>query len=198
METKFPIFLVLLAVLAGTAYLARRINMAHAILALVAGGALAFVPGMPAIELPPEAVLLGVLPPLIYSASVAMSWREFRASLRLITLLAVGCVIFTACAVATATHFLIGLPWGVGFLLGAIVAPPDVVAPIAVAKKLGLPRQLEPEVRGGLRDDAVDSVRTEAACPAVRAGGDETRRGEPDDQDRRAGPGRRGRARAGR
>ena len=74
METKFPIFLVLLAVLAGTAYLARRINMAHAILALLAGGALAFVPGMPAIELPPEAVLLGVLPPLIYSASVAMSF----------------------------------------------------------------------------------------------------------------------------
>src|SRR5947209_11326130 len=40
--------------------------------------------------------------------------------------ISVGCVIFTACAVATATHYLIGLPWSVGFLLGAIVAPPDV------------------------------------------------------------------------
>ena len=57
---------------------------------------LAFVPGMPPVELPPELVLLMVLPPLIYSASVAMSWREFRYNLRPIVLLAVGCVIFTA------------------------------------------------------------------------------------------------------
>ena len=102
METKFQIFLVLLAVLAGTALLARRINIAPAILLLLAGTALAFVPGAPALELPPEIVLLVVLPPLIYYAGVAMSWREFRFNLRLITLLAFGCVVFTACAVAAA------------------------------------------------------------------------------------------------
>ena len=111
MEAKFQIFLILLAVLAGTALLARRINIAPAILLLLAGIALAFVPGMPAVELPPELVLLLVLPPLIYSASVAMSWREFKSNLRPIILLAVGCVIFTAFAVAAATHYLIGLPW---------------------------------------------------------------------------------------
>ena len=87
MEAKFQIFLILLAVLAGTALLARRINIAPAILLLLAGIALAFVPGMPAVELPPELVLLLVLPPLIYSASVAMSWREFKSNLRPITLL---------------------------------------------------------------------------------------------------------------
>ena len=47
MEAKFQIFLILLAVLAGTALLARRINIAPAILLLLAGIALAFVPGMP-------------------------------------------------------------------------------------------------------------------------------------------------------
>src|SRR6516165_5636349 len=108
-------------------------------LILVAGIVLAFVPGMPTLELPPELVLLLVLPPLIYSASVAMSWREFKFSLRPIILLAVGCVIFTACAVAAATHYLIGLPWNIGFLLGAIVAPPDTVAPLAIASRLGIP-----------------------------------------------------------
>jgi hypothetical protein len=41
---------------------------------------LAFAPGMPSLELPPELVLLVVLPPLIYSASVAMSWREFKTT----------------------------------------------------------------------------------------------------------------------
>src|ERR1044071_6925207 len=103
---------------------ASSINMAPAILMLLAGITLAFVPGMPPVELPPELVLLMVLPPLIYSASVAMSWREFRKNLRPIVLLAVGAVIFTAAMVATATHYLVGLPWTIGFLLGAIVAPP--------------------------------------------------------------------------
>ena len=126
MEARFQIFLILLAVLAGTTLLARRINTAPAILLLLAGITLAFVPGMPHIQLQPELGILLVLPPLIYSASVAMSWREFRFNLRVISLLAVGCVIFTTCMVAAATHYLIGLPWGVGFLLGAIVAPPDV------------------------------------------------------------------------
>ena len=105
MEARFQIFLILLAVLAGTALLARRINIAPAILLLLAGIALAFVPGMPPIELPPELVLLLVLPPLIYSASVAMSWREFKFNLRPITLLAFGCVVFTTIAVAWMLYF---------------------------------------------------------------------------------------------
>src|SRR3979411_1468780 len=138
MEAKFQIFLILLAVLAATALLARRTNVAPAILLLLSGIALAFLPGMPSVEPPPELVLLGVLPPLIYSASVAMSWREFRHNLRPIILLAVGCVIFTAFAVAAATHYLIGLPWNVGFLLGAIVAPPDVVGALGTARQPGL------------------------------------------------------------
>ena len=171
MEAKFQIFLILLAVLAGTALLARRLNIAPAILLLLAGIALAFVPGMPAVELPPELVLLVVLPPLIYSASVAMSWREFRSNLRPIILLSVGCVIFTAFAVATATHYLIGLPWGVGFLLGAIVAPPDVVAPLAIARKLGMPRRILVVLEGeGLANDATALILYRFAVAAISTG----------------------------
>jgi Na+/H+ antiporter len=171
MEAKFQIFLILLAVLAGTALLARRINVAPAILLMLAGIALAFVPGMPTVELPPELVLLVFLPPLIYSASVAMSWREFRSNLRPIILLSVGCVIFTACAVATATHYLIGLPWGVGFLLGAIVAPPDVVAPLAIARKLGMPRRILVVIEGeGLANDATALILYRFAVAAISTG----------------------------
>src|SRR5437868_5177348 len=170
-EAKFQIFLILLAVLAGTALVARRIDVAPAILLLLAGIALAFVPGMPALELPPELVLLVVLPPLIYSASVAMSWREFKANLRPIILLSVGCVIFTACAVATATHYLIGLPWSVGFLLGAIVAPPDVVAPLAIARKLGMPRRILVVLEGeGLANDATALILYRFAVVAISTG----------------------------
>src|SRR4051812_23707282 len=126
---------------------------------------------MPPLELPPELVLLLVLPPLIYSASVAMSWREFKHNLRLITLLSVGCVIFTACAVATATHYLIGLPWSVGFLLGAIVAPPDVVAPLAIARKLGLPRRIMVVLEGeGLANDATALILYRFAVAAIATG----------------------------
>src|SRR6202166_269000 len=171
METRCQIFLILLAVRAGTALLARRTNIAPAILLLVAGIALAFVPGMPALELPPELVLLLVLPPLIYSASVAMSWREFRFNLRPIILLSVGGVIFTALAVATATHYLIGLPWSVGFLLGAIVAPPDVVGPLALARKLALPRRLLTVLEGeGLANDATALILYRFAVVAISTG----------------------------
>src|SRR6516165_5703762 len=133
MEAKFQTFLILLGVLAATALVARRFNVAPAILLMLAGVGLAFVPGMPPVELPPELVLLLVLPPLIYSASVAMSWREFWNSLRPIVLLAVGAVIFTAAMVAAATHYLIGLPWNVGFLLGAIVATALILYRFALA-----------------------------------------------------------------
>src|SRR5947207_2057359 len=171
MEAKFQIFLILLAVLAGTALMARRINVAPAILLLLSGIVLAFVPGMPSIELPPELVLLVVLPPLIYSASVAMSWREFKSNLRPIILLSVGCVIFTAFAVAAATHYLIGLPWGTGFLLGAIVAPPDVVAPLAIARKLGMPRRILVILEGeGLANDATALILYRFAVAAISTG----------------------------
>jgi CPA1 family monovalent cation:H+ antiporter len=171
MEATLQIFLILLAVLAGTALLARRIDIAPAILLLLAGIALAFVPGMPAVELPPELVLLVVLPPLIYSASVAMSWREFKFNLRPIVLLAVGCVIFTAFAVAAATHYLIGLPWPVGFLLGAVVAPPDVVAPLAIARKLGMPRRILVILEGeGLANDATALILYRFAVAAIMTG----------------------------
>src|SRR6185437_2128514 len=170
-EAKFQIFLILLAVLAGTALLARRVNIAPAILLMLAGIALAFVPGMPAVELPPEVVLLLVLPPLIYSASVAMSWREFKQNLRPIALLAVGCVIFTASAVAIATHYLIGLPWNVGFLLGAIVAPPDAVAPLAIARRLGIPRRVLVVLEGeGLANDATALILYRFAVIAITTG----------------------------
>ena len=92
----------MLAVLVLVAVLAQRLKTAPSILLVIAGIALALVPGLPAVELAPELVLLVLLPPLIYSAGVSMSWREFRFNLRAVTLLAFGCVVFTTCAVAAA------------------------------------------------------------------------------------------------
>src|SRR6476659_7881761 len=142
MTAIIQIMFLLLAVLVVAAVVARRLNIAPSIVLVLAGVVLALIPGLPPIELGPELVLLVILPPLIYSAGVSMSWREFRFNLRPISLLAFGCVVFTTCAVAAAAHYVLNLPWAVGFLIGAIVAPPDVVAPRAIARPHGLPNRL--------------------------------------------------------
>jgi len=134
--------LFLLAVLVLVAVIAQRLKLPPSILLVIAGIVLALIPGLPAIELAPELVILVLLPPLIYSAGVSMSWREFCFNLRPITLLAFGCVIFTTVAVAAAMHYVLGWPWSVAFVLGAIVSPPDVVAPLAIARRLHLPRRV--------------------------------------------------------
>src|SRR5712691_11226105 len=142
MANTLQTLLLLLAVMVAVAVISRRINVAPTILLVIAGIGLALTPGLPRIELAPELVLLVILPPLIYSAGVAMSWREFRFNLRPIALLAFGSVVFTTCAVAAAAHYLLAFDWAVGFLLGAIIAPPDVVAPLAIVRRLGIPRRL--------------------------------------------------------
>jgi CPA1 family monovalent cation:H+ antiporter len=171
MTATIQILLVLLAVLVAAALVARRLNTAPSIVLVLAGVVLALIPGLPPIELAPEFVLLVILPPLIYSAGVSMSWREFRFNLRPISLLAFGCVVFTTCAIAAAAHYLLGLPWAVGFLIGAIVAPPDVVAPLAIARPLGLPRRLLVVLEGeGLANDATALILYRFAVVAISTG----------------------------
>jgi Na+/H+ antiporter len=156
MTAIFQTVLLMTAVLAAVAVVAKRLHLAPSILLVVAGVAL---------------VLLVILPPLIYSAGVAMSWREFRFNLRPIALLAFGCVVFTTCAVATAAHYLLGFDWPVGFLLGAIVSPPDTVAPLAIARRLGLPRRLVVVLEGeGLANDATALILYRFAVVAVSTG----------------------------
>ena len=171
MTAIFQTILLMAAVLAAVAVAAKRLNVTPSILLVVAGIGLALVPGLPSIRLAPELVLLVILPPLIYSAGVAMSWREFKYNLRPIALLAFGCVIFTTCAVAAAAHYLLGFDWTIGFVLGAIVAPPDTVAPLAIARRLGLPRQVMVILEGeGLANDATALILYRFAVIAVSTG----------------------------
>jgi CPA1 family monovalent cation:H+ antiporter len=161
----------MVAVLAGVAVAARRLNVSPSILLVAAGIGMALIPGLPKIELAPEVVLLVILPPLIYSAGVAMSWREFKFNLRPIALLAVGCVLFTTCMIAVTAHYLLGFDWAVGFLLGAIISPTDVVAPLAIARQLGLPRRIVVVLEGeGLANDATALVLYRFAVVAVSTG----------------------------
>ena len=164
----------ILALFIGLALLsavARVLGAASPFVMLVGGVAIAFIPGFPAITLDPDLVLLGLLPPLIYSSGVGMSWRGFRSNLRPILLLAIGCVLFTAGAVAAVAHYGLGLSWTVGFVLGAIVSPPDSVAPMALLRSIRLPRRMLTTLEGeSLVNDATALVTLSFALGALESG----------------------------
>jgi monovalent cation/hydrogen antiporter len=171
MISTIQILILLLVVIAGVAVVAAWLRIPDAILLVLTGVVLALVPGLPAVELAPELVLLLVLPPVIYSSAVAMSWREFRFNLRPISLLAVGCVVFTTVATAAAAHWLLGLAWPVGFVLGAIVSPPDAVAPLSIARRMNIPRRILVVLEGeGLANDATALILYRFAVAAVSLG----------------------------
>lgn len=170
--------LALLVALLGVT--ARRLRVAAPILSLLSGAALSVVPGLRAPELDPDLVLLLLLLPLHYPAGVNMSWRGFRSNLRPILLLAIGCVVVTTAAVAAVPPLLLGRPWAMGFVLGAIVSPPDAVAPMAVMRAMRLPRRLVTVIEGeSLVNDAtalvlfgfaLAAVETRAVAPAAAVG----------------------------
>jgi monovalent cation/hydrogen antiporter len=171
MTSTIQILISLLIVIVAVSIISKRLKVPPSILLVIAGVVLALVPGLPPVTLAPEVVLLLVLPPLIYSSAVAMSWREFRFNLRPISLLAVGCVIFTMVSVAVACHWLLDFPWPVGFVLGAIVSPPDPVAPLAIARRLRLPRRLVVILEGeGIANDATALILYRFGVAAVSVG----------------------------
>jgi monovalent cation/hydrogen antiporter len=162
----------MIAMTALTSLAARRMRVPQSILLVVVGAALAFAPQFPAVKLDPDLVLLLLLPPLLYFSGVGMSWRGFRKYLRPIMLMAVGCVLFTASVVAAATHWLLQLPWAVGFVLGAVVSPPDAVAPMAIARRLSVPKRILVILEGeGLVNDATALILFSFAVGAVATGG---------------------------
>jgi len=169
-----PELLIIFSLFAITAFAAlgaRRTGIPDSIFLVLVGLCISFIPGMPRIALSPNLVLSLLLPPLLYRAGVNMSWRGFRANLRPILLLAVGLVIFTTAAVAGVSHYLLGLPLAVGFVLGAVVSPPDAVAPMAIARRFVLPQRTLTILEGeGLVNDATALILFSFAIAAVTMG----------------------------
>jgi Na+/H+ antiporter len=162
---------VLLAAVALFAAVSGTIGVPYPIV-LVLGGlvlGVAQIPGLPNVELAPDLVLVIFLPPLLYSAAFFASLRDLKRDLRVISLLAVGLVIATTCAVAVAAHALIdGLPWAAAFTLGAIVAPTDPIAATAILRRVGAPRRTVTVLEGeALINDGTALVLYHAAILAV-------------------------------
>jgi monovalent cation/hydrogen antiporter len=166
------LLLALMVAVVGLSVLARWIGVPYPILLVLGGLVLGFVPGMPAVELPPELVLVLFLPPLLYSAAFFSSPRDLRADARVITMLAVGLVLVTTAAVAVAARAVVdGLPWAAAFALGAIVSPTDPLAATAIARRMGVPRRLVTLLEGeSLVNDAAARAAYRVAVAAAVGG----------------------------
>jgi Na+/H+ antiporter len=117
---------------------------------LVLGGlAIAFVPGLPNVELEPDTIFLVFLPPLVYAAGWRTSPLELRAVVRPLALLAVGLVFLTAAVVAVVAHALVPeLSWAEAAILGAVLSPTDAPAATAIFRRLGAPDRVRLLVEG--------------------------------------------------
>jgi CPA1 family monovalent cation:H+ antiporter len=168
----FKLILLSLVVMIALQLVARRLDLPPAAALLIGGIGMAFIPGLPAIELDPEFILIVFLPPLLMDGAYQSSWDEMRRNLVAILLLAIGAVLFTTVAVGLAVHWVVpSLPWGACFALGAIVSPPDAVAAKAVLERLSLPRRLMLLLEGeSLLNDATGLVLVRFAVAAALTG----------------------------
>ena len=170
--TEIQLALLLVAVVIMLTAVSRRLGASTAIVMVVGGLVLSFVPGIPKVVLAPELVFFGFLPPLLFAGGYFTSIREFKANLRPIILLAVGLVLFTATLVALVVHtFIPSLGWEGAFALGGIVSPPDAVAATAIFQRLGVPRRIVTVLEGeSLVNDATALVIYRFAVAAAAAG----------------------------
>ena len=172
MPYKIDTIFGLLVAVAALAWLARKISVPYPILLVIGGLGLALIPNLPRIRLEPDLVFLIFLPPLLYPAALMTSWRDFRANLRPIMLLAIGLVLFTTCSVGFLAHYFIpALPLAGAFALGAIISPPDAVASTAILERLRVPRRIATVIEGeSLVNDATALVAFAFAVDAMNTG----------------------------
>ena len=172
---RYEVVIGLLAAVALLGALAQRVGLPYPSVLVVGGLLIGVLPGVPAIHLDPSLVLLGFLPPLVYSSAFRASRLELRASVPHILTLAVGLVVFTVAGVALVGHYVVGLAWVPAFVLGGLVAPTDPISASAVVGRVGAPERIVAILEGeALINDgtglAAFQVAVAAAAAAVSIG----------------------------
>ena len=171
MDIAFLLVGLAVTVLAGSA-LADRLNIPAPLLLIAVGVGASMLPFVPQVHLEAEVVLLGLLPPLLYAAAIQTSLVDFSANRGSILLLSVGLVVLTTVAVGAMLRLLLpDLGWPAALAIGAVVAPPDAVAATAIARRIGLPRQVVTVLEGeSLLNDATALVALRTAIAAMAGG----------------------------
>lgn len=168
----FPFYLALVIIIMLLVMLADRIRVAYPVLLVVAGLLISLVPGVPVLHVDPHLIFILFLPPLLYDAAFAISWKELWRWRRIIGSFAFLVVFFTALAVAFFANWIIpGFSLALGFLLGGIVSPPDAVSASAILKFVKVPRRMSSILEGeSLLNDASSLIIFRFALIAVGTG----------------------------
>jgi CPA1 family monovalent cation:H+ antiporter len=167
MEVARQLIAIVAAVVAVSA-LARRLGRSAPPLLVLAGFALSYLPNVHDVRIEPDVILIGLLPPLLYAASIRTSLIDFRANARPIALLSVGLVAFTMLGVGLVAWWMLPITFPAALALGAVVAPPDAVAATAVARRVGMPRRIVSILEGeSLVNDATAIVCLRSAVAAI-------------------------------
>ncbi|MFN2559777.1 MAG: Na+/H+ antiporter [Jatrophihabitans sp.] len=161
--------LALVAVAGVVAGLARRYQRSEPLALVVVGIGFSFIPHFLDINLTPDLVLIGLLPPLLYAAAIRTSLVDFKVNRRAIALLSIGLVAFSTVAVGFLAWWVApGISLAAGLALGAVVAPPDAVAATTVARRVGMPRRIVSVLEGeSLVNDATALVALNTAIAAM-------------------------------
>ncbi|MCI0158172.1 sodium:proton antiporter [Leifsonia shinshuensis] len=163
--------LAVLTIAAATSF-GQRFGVASPLILVVVGILVSFLPFVPALTLQPEWIIAGVLPPLLYSASVSMPSMNFRREFGAIGGLSVVLVIVSSLLLGIFFAWAIpglGLGWGVA--LGAIVSPTDAVA-TGIVKRAGVSPRVVAILEGeSLLNDATALVLLRAAIAAAAVAG---------------------------
>jgi monovalent cation/hydrogen antiporter len=166
--------IVLVAILLAAAALliaAHATRLPYPIWLVVGGALIGWLPGVPNASLDPDLVLLLLLPPLLYATAFFSSVHELRANARQISVLAIGLVLATMVGIAAIGHWVVGLPWEVAFVLGAVLSPTDPVAATAIGRRVGAPPSVMTVVEGeALVNDSTALVAYKFAIAAVASG----------------------------
>lgn len=91
---------------------------------------------------------------ILAEGGLTTSWRETRPSMRLGLSLATVGIAVSVSIVAVGGHYLLGLPWELAVLLGAVCSPTDAAAVFSVLRVVPLPQRLvgSLEAESGLND----------------------------------------------
>lgn len=148
--------------------IAPRIKIASPLLLVLLGIGISFLPFVAPVEIEPEWILGGVLPPLLYSAAVNMPTMDFRRDLRTISAFSVLLVIGSAVVIGYVMSRLIpGIDLATGIALGAILSPTDAVA-TSIVKRAGVSSRLVTVLEGeSLLNDASALVLLRSATAAT-------------------------------
>lgn len=161
-----------LVLVVAVAMLAGRIGIATPLVLVVVGIGIGYLPGVPLIEIDPEIILLGVLPPLLYAAAVNVPILDLKRNVGPITALSVVLVIISALVIGTLLHLVVpAIPFAAAVALGAVVAPTDAVAATSIGKRVGMPPRLVTILEGeSLVNDATSLVLLRTAIAATAGG----------------------------